>query len=302
MATNKAKHAFGALERVDENIASGKLDAHDILFVTNADGKPYVGWVDKDGNKVIVNDDAEFDALESEIAKKANAEEIESLENQIATKVDAEEVDTKINTAVTDTVATAKAYTDGKVEAAVNEHLVKKYEISGTPDGTLVDYRENEIRVMCKSDAVFTKQSVGAGGDANTYYLTLKTYAPNNAIGYVEHLGNQVDEEVLTDLRTDEYGRKFQLTWLALAKYDEAANVWTYYGANSSKEHYVGFDYQIDWYNTNGVMFASDCVRINLSNEKCHYEIKPYYVGGMMAEIDTKIEEKIARWNYITKE
>ena len=40
-------------------------------------------------------------------------------------------------------------------------------------------------------------------------------------------------------------------------------------------------------------MIASDSIRINLSNENCHFEIKPYYVGKMMSEIDTKIEEKI---------
>ena len=52
----KAKHAFGALERIDEAISSGKIDAYDMLFVKDANGKPYVGWVDANGEKVIVEE------------------------------------------------------------------------------------------------------------------------------------------------------------------------------------------------------------------------------------------------------
>lgn len=112
MADMKAKHAFGALENVDSAISAGKIDAYDILFVKDAEGKPYVGWVDKDGNKVIVDDSAEFAALEAEIAtkvgakevedaiaSKADAADVESLESQIATKVDAATVQAMINDA-----------------------------------------------------------------------------------------------------------------------------------------------------------------------------------------------------------
>lgn len=303
---DKAKHAFGALERVDSAIASGTIDAYDILFVKDANGKPYVGWVDKDGQKVVVDDSAELEALETQIATKASAEEVAALGTELATKANAEyvqaveakvdtkadatEVETKIGKAVTD----SKAYTDGKIEAAINEHLVKKYEFTSVPEGTLVDYRDKEIRVMCPADAEWTKQNVGVGGDANCYYATFKTYVFNDdAVGYIEHLGGQSDSEILTDFSTDEYGRRYQPTWLALARYDEATDTWTYYGKNSSVNKYIGWDYQIDWYNADGVMIASDCVRINLSNEQCHYSIEPYYVSSMKSEIDAKIEEKI---------
>lgn len=282
MAT-KAKHAFGALERIDENIASGKIDAFDVLFVKNADGKPYVGWVDKEGNKVVVSNDEEISALESKLSTKANAEE----------------VDEKLGKVATESVAAAKAYTDGKVEAAVeaavSEHLVKKYNVDDVPSGTLVNINEREIRIMCPANSEFAKQSVGTGGDPNCYYMTLKTYVfDDNVVGYREHLGNQSDSETLTDLKTDEYGRRYQLTWLALAKYDDATGTWNYYGKSSSVNKYIGWDYQIDWYDSNNEIVASDTVRINLSNEDCHFTNEPYYVGSIKKEIDTKIEEKIA--------
>jgi hypothetical protein len=274
---DKAKHAYGSRKNLEAAIQAGKVDAYDILFLNGEGEAPAIGWVDKDGNPVIV--DADLSGVEAELATKANAEEVEEKLEKIAT----------------DTVTTAKAYTDGKIEAAVNEHLLKNYEIVDVPNGTLVDHFDKEIRVMCPANTVFTKQSVGANGDANCYYATFKTYAPNDeVVGYIEHLNGQTDAEILTDLKTDEYGRKYQPTWLALARYDETTDVWTYYGAKSNKGHYIGYDYQIDWYNVNGVMISSDSIRINLSNEDCHFINEPYYVGGIMKEIDTMIEEKIA--------
>ena len=89
----KAKHAFGTLENIDKALSEGKIDAYDILFVKNAQGKPFVGWIDKDGNKVICENTAELSALEA----------------QIATKVDADAVQTMVNSAVETAVEEAIA-------------------------------------------------------------------------------------------------------------------------------------------------------------------------------------------------
>lgn len=93
----KAKHAFGALENIDSAISSGKIDAYDILFVKDSEGKPYVGWIDKDGKKVIVDHTPDLTKLEGEfeaqIAAKANIEDVEALEGQISTKAEATDVE-----------------------------------------------------------------------------------------------------------------------------------------------------------------------------------------------------------------
>jgi hypothetical protein len=173
-------------------------------------------------------------------------------------------------------------------------YVAKKYEITAVPIGTLVNYGEKEIRIMCPSDAVWTKQAVGTGGDPNCYYATFKTYAPNDeAVGYIEHLNGQVDSEILTNFSVDEHGRRYQPTWLSMAKYDEATGVWSYYGKNSSEGKYVGWDYQIDWFNADGVMIASDSIRINLSNEDCHNTTVPYYMNNY-ATIE-HVEEAISK-------
>lgn len=289
----KAKHAFGNLADVQAALSAGKIDTYDILFL-DGDTSPKIGWIDAKGEFRLVQNEADFSELEAIIATKANASDVEALEAEIATKVNSEEVDTKIDEASANNVATAKAYTDGKVEAALAEHLAKMYEITDVPTGTLVDYGEKEIRIMCPENSQWTKQAVGEGGDSNSYYCTLKTYFPDGAIGYIEHLGDQVDNEILTDVKTDVYGRKYQPTWLALAKYDEPTDTWTYYGASSTSDKMIGWNYRIDFYDAEGVMIASDSIRINLSNEDCHYSNEPYYVGKMKTEVETMIDEKIA--------
>lgn len=176
-------------------------------------------------------------------------------------------------------------------------YVAKKYEIASVPEGTLVNYGEKEIRIMCPTDAVWTKQAVGVGGDVNTYYMTFKTYAPSeDAVGYIEHLGNQSDAEILTDLRADEHGRRYQPTWLGVAKYDEASDSWTYYGANSAEGKYIGWDYQVDWFNADGVMIASDNVRINLTNENCHNTVVPYYMNNYATTEQIAEVEQTMAW------
>ena len=326
----RSKHGFGAYEDVPAAIESGAVDQFDLLLTKDADGKAHFGWVEKDGNPIFLESvdtselEANVEALETEVAAKADAEVVEAkmaeVVAEVATKASAEEVeaklaevDTKVNEVKEEVLASVDEKVETAVETIVDEKLEAavadsdksyekvKYEFTDVPEGTLVDYRDEEIRIMCPANAVFTKQAVGAGGDVNSYYGTLKTYAPcDEAVGYIEHLGDLVDAEILTDLKTDAYGRRYQPSWLALAKCDDDGN-WTYYGASSSKEKYIGWDYQIDWYNADGVMIASDSIRINLSNEDCHYEIKPYYVNGVTSnavnEAKLYTDEQIAALN-----
>lgn len=314
----RAKHAHGSRKNLENAIAQGIVNEFDVLFLSGEDESNAIGWVSKDGEAIIIDPVAEVSKLEA------------SIETELANKVSVEEVDTKIDTVVTekvetvvtekvtkevetvvnekvetvitekvDTVVNEKVETlvTEKVESTVVQALAKtdKYEVLDVPKGTLVDYNDKEIRIMVPHDAVWTKQAVGEGGDTNSHYMTFRTYAPNDdAVGYIEHLGDQVDPEILTDLRTDESGRRYQPTWLALAQYDAETDTWTYHGAKSTEGKYMGWNYQIDWYDADGVMIASDSIRINLSNEDCHSVIEPYYVGSAIAEkVDAKVEEVV---------
>lgn len=121
MANNKAKHAFGMLENIDTALSNGVIDAYDILFVKDKNGKPYVGWIDKDGNKVVIQEEEKIVVVEGESLPESgesgkvyifgedgyfwNGEkfvnlckptDVSALEMEIATKVTAEEVNTMI--------------------------------------------------------------------------------------------------------------------------------------------------------------------------------------------------------------
>lgn len=317
MAELRAKHAFGKSENLQNALDSGAIDAYDILFL-DGDTDPKIGWVTKNGEAVVVPSVSEVKGqvadLETELANKVSAEEVDTkIDTAVTEKVETvvtekvtEEVETvvneKVETVITekvDTVVNEKVETlvTEKVESTVVQALAKtdKYEVLDVPKGTLVDYNDKEIRIMVPHDAVWTKQAVGEGGDANSHYMTFRTYAPNDdAVGYIEHLGDQVDPEILTDLRTDESGRRYQPTWLALAQYDAETDTWTYHGAKSTEGKYMGWNYQIDWFDADGIMIASDSIRINLSNEDCHSVIEPYYVGSAVAEkVDAKVEEVV---------
>lgn len=319
----RSRHAFGNLEGVADALSNGLIDAFDVVFI-DGDTIPKIGWIDRNMNFRLVDTECVVNVEGDTLPTIGITGKIYIFNNQayvwngeklvnLCTPTDVTELEAKLGTLesrVIDLeaeVRALKAYADEKATNVLDKskHLFEKvkYEITDTPVGTIVDYREEEIRVMCPANAEFVKQAVGVGGDANSYYMTFKTYAPNDdVVGYIEHLGNQVDSEILTDLKTDEYGRKYQPSWLALAKYDDETGAWNYYGASSSKEKYIGWDYRIDWYNADGLMVSSDSIRINLSNEDCHFEIKPYYVPSMIndavatanAYTDKQIEEKIS--------
>lgn len=248
----KSRIAFGVSERIESAIEAGVIDDGDILLLDSETENPKLGWITPQGNVVVLPD-------ESADLTEVNAA-IEATNAKVAKKAD-------------------------EASVAVSYERVK-FEIADTPIGTLVDYKESEIRIMCPANTVWTKQAVGTGGDANTHYMTLKTYCSyDNAVGYKEVLGDNADPEILKDLKEDAYGRRYQPTWLGLAKYDEASDAWSYYGALSSEDRYIGWDYAIEWYDENDVLIARDSVRINLSNEECHGNVKPSYINEVLKEM-----------------
>lgn len=84
----KAKHAHGSRANLNAAIESNKIDAYDVLFLSGEDESPAIGWVDRDGNPIIISPADEVSKLETKI----NAE--------LATKVSDSDVDTKVDSAV----------------------------------------------------------------------------------------------------------------------------------------------------------------------------------------------------------
>lgn len=191
------------------------------------------------------------------------------------------------NTSVNDQIVAAvnaSGHVAEKKANAVFEHV--KYEVSSKPEGTLVDYRDKEIRIMCPSDTNWVKQNVGDGGDGSKHYIGFKAYAPEGAVSFKEDLAEVIADNTMHSFSnndfagTDEYGRKYSIVWLPVASYDSETDSWTYYGANSNNSKYIGWHYSVEWYGANGKKIGSDCIRINLSNESCHSTIEPFYAAN----------------------
>lgn len=169
-----------------------------------------------------------------------------------------------------------------------------KYEVLGLPEGSLVDYREKEIRILIPSDAEWPEQTVGENGNPNMWYFHFKAYAPEGAYYFKEDDLEDIEDETLYDFDdkfagVDKYGRKFSQGWLAAA-YKSNGN-WIYFGDSSSEEHMVGFFYSVEWYNEKQKLIGMDKIRINLTNKECHSMIEPYYMYDLKTAAWGELEE-----------
>lgn len=188
--------------------------------------------------------------------------------------------------------------------AATLKHV--EYEVSDKPAGTMVDYRDDEIRIMCPADTKWALQNGGSGADASLYYIGFKAYAPVNAVSFKEDLAEIISDATMYSFENnafagvDKFGRKYSIVWLPVAKHDVDTGAWSYYGAQSTSSKYIGWYYSVEWYDVDGKKIAADTVRINLSNESCYSNAEPYYmastvktvsVGGTILEVvDGKVE------------
>lgn len=162
---------------------------------------------------------------------------------------------------------------------------LKKYEVAYAPTGTLVDYNDKEIRVMCPKDTQWTAQT--GGGDPNKYYIGFKAYAPSDSVvSFKEDQNNTITDNTMYYFENndfagiDAYGRKYSIVWLPVAYLEDG--IWHYYGEKSTTGKYLGFYYSVEWYDTASVKVGSDVIRINLSNEDCHNVVEPYYIANVV--------------------
>ena len=150
-----------------------------------------------------------------------------------------------------------------EIKGRLNALEQEKFKVTGVPEGTIVEYRCDEIRVMCPKDAEFKQQEVGEGGSANMYYMALTTQAPEGAVAC-----NEGDRGVISERNINLEGKKSKTIWLALASL--SGSNWTYFGKSSTGANLIGWDYIIEWLDAEGKVIETNCIRINLTNEECH--------------------------------
>jgi hypothetical protein len=179
------------------------------------------------------------------------------------------------------------------IESIPKVYVAHKYEVAYKPEGTLVDYRDKEIRIMCPADTEWTKQASGENADPNAYYIGFKAYAPKGAVSFREDLAEDISDDTRYYFENnefagiDEYGRSYSIVWLPVARYAEDS--WIYYGAGSTETKYIGWFYTVEWYSAEDDILATDTIRINLSNEECHNNINSFY--GSENDVATKVTD-----------
>jgi hypothetical protein len=233
-----------------------------------------------------ISDDGTVNTLKELVDYVAtHGKDVETLVNGVTTLqelVGSESVRNQIN------VAIAASNHIAKDEAKTTLERVK-YEIVHKPAGTLVDCRDKEIRVMIPADTKFELQNSGENADPNAYYIGFKAYAPNDAVSFKEDLAEIITDNTMYFFEgndfagIDAYGRKYSIVWIPVSKHTDGT--WVYYGASSSKNKYIGWHYSVEWYDENGKVIDSDCIRINLSNESCHGNIEPFYMNNFVKEV-----------------
>lgn len=159
------------------------------------------------------------------------------------------------------------------------------YEVDGGLDGTQISYGEDTIRIAYADDAKFVDQNVGAGGDPDKYYFSIKTFAPEDAVYFNEGqdgLNTNPDDIVLEGIKsladslsgTDSLGRKYRINWLPAAQKKDG--IWTYFGENTTPERFIGWTQKIEWYDKDQKKIGTHFVKIQLSNESSFSEINSF--------------------------
>lgn len=176
-----------------------------------------------------------------------------------------------------------------------------EYEIFRKPRGSVVDYRDKEIRVLCYKNTIWDLSNVGLGGANNTYYLGFKAYAPDGAVYFKDSLNPEIVDDrwhgFVEDSfgGVDEYERKFSIRYLPVAE-NKNGNTWVYIGEKSTSSEYAGWYYSVEWYDKDKILISKDLVRINCANENCYSDIGDSYVNQELTKYvkHTEIKDKLA--------
>lgn len=186
---------------------------------------------------------------------------------------------TELNTRVTKNEEDIATLNEDKqlIDTLKHRSALRRVEIGNVPAGTLVNYWQDEVRVMAPSDTVWTANR------ENKYYMSVKLFAPSNAKYFRESLAQDITDETYYEFENyefsgiDEHGCKYSLVWLPMA--EQSGETWTYTGSLSATDKgFIGWYWHANWYDENKNLIGSDIIRINLSNESCHNFEQPYYM------------------------
>lgn len=247
---------------------------------------------DKNGNLVELGDESIYltaATAEADYLKKLDAENI------YQSKADAEAEHKALEEAIN--LIDVKDIAWGKDNANGT-----KFEVIKAVDGFLTNEAQNDLRVYIPKGSKYEVQQVGAGGNSNTYYMTVRAWAPTANVtacrkgdykNYNEHFAGM--EKISVD---KESGRPYVDFWLGIASTSDGGVTWTEFADQSTGTKYIGWDWLVEWYNGEELV-ASGSKKITLVNNRdMFYNSKDWYIPALeakLAETTTQLEETVGK-------
>ena len=180
-----------------------------------------------------------------------------------------------------------------------------KFEIIRAVDGFLTDDGQNDLRLYIPKGSTYELQNVGAGGNSNYFYATVRAWAPSADVTscrkgdpayYDRDFGEQ--EVVYTDAKS---GRVYADFWIPIARTDDNGATWVEYGDLSVGNKIIGWNWMIEWYVGNKLL-CTGSTRLSLVNTKEQlYSHKDWYIGGIEDKITANTDKLTAQEQAISK-
>ena len=222
---------------------------------------------------------------EAEFLKKVDAEKI--YETKAQAESDHEELKSALNLINVKDIAWGRDDANGT-----------KFEVVSAVDGFLTDNSQNDLRVFIPKGSKYEKQNVGAGGQSNQYYMTVRAWSPRaDVTGCRKGDYTQYDKH-FTEMETIKIdansGRPYVDFWCAIAYTEDDGATWKEYADLSTGTKYIGFNWLIEWY-VGDDLVATGTKKITLvNNREMFYNNKDWYIPALeaqLAEANIKLEE-----------
>ena len=173
-----------------------------------------------------------------------------------------------------------------------------KYEVISAVDGFLTDESQNDLRVYIPKGSHYELQSVGEGGQANQFYMTVRAWSPRADVTGCrkgDYKNYDRDFTSMESIKVDEKtGRPYVDFWLAIAYTQDNGATWKEYADLSTDNKYIGYNWMVEWY-VGDKLVSSGSKRITLVNTRdMFYNNKDWYIPSMEAKINenaSKLEE-----------
>ena len=165
--------------------------------------------------------------------------------------------------------------------------LSQKVAFTGMPEGSLVSYGEETACLMCPKDAEYQLQNSGQGSNKNAYYIGMNLFAPEGAVSFREGECGLNPADAMPELEpavkladaphgVDSLGRTYRARWIPVAVFDPNTGLWSYYAKGKGVGEFIGWKYEIVWFDANGVEIERNFMKIKLANEVNFEELNAY--------------------------